>query len=131
MDGEAASMQRVTQIEARRIEIVKEMLAMRSMCRGALSEQYLKGRRADGAEVEHGPYYVLSHWVQGKNQSRRVRAGDVEEVKRDLAHYEQFSRWCEEFARLTEELGRLEREQAVVEAASKKKPKLRSKRLRK
>lgn len=133
MGGEAGVMgeQRVKQIEARRRVLVKSMLGLRSMCRGALSEQYLKGQRADGEEVERGPYYVLSRWVQGKNQSRRVRADEASEVKRDLANHEEFERLCEEFSQLTEELGRWEREPAVLEEESKKKPKLRSKRARK
>jgi hypothetical protein len=123
---------RIEQIEARRREVADAMLAIGSMCQGALSEQYLKAPgKGKEEQAQYGPYFVLSRWEQGKNRSRRIRADEVGEVKRDLANYQTFTRLCEEFASLTEELGRLKREQPGLDAASKKKSRSHSKRTRK
>ena len=123
--------QQIKQIEAQRVETVNRMLEIRSMCRGALSEQFLTGRLANGEEVERGPYYVLSCWTEGKNRSRRVRAREVTTIKRDLDKYEEFGRLCDEFSRLTEELGRLERERIELKDDSKKNSNSQSRRTRK
>lgn len=112
---------RLETLERRRRELVDAMLSIRSMCGGKISEQFLqvhhKGKKQP---VERGPYYVLSCWKEGRNQSRRIRSEALEEIRADLANHERFVALCREFEELTERLGALEREEAAEMEAVKK-----------
>jgi len=120
------------EVQARREQIVQELLAIRSLECGALSEQYYTRRGAPGkAPQRQGPYYVLSRWEDGRNRSRRVKRKEVDRVRQDLAHHEQFMALCHELEELTRQLGALEREAATEKEAVKKGLKSRSKRVRK
>ncbi len=122
----------IHELETRRNQLVEELLNIRSLVRGSLSEQFLKVPRKGTEEyVERGPYYVLSRSKEGKTDSERVKKKDVDRVKQDIANYRRFESVCEELAKLTEKLGELEREAAVEDAEVKKKPKSHSKRARK
>lgn len=119
-------------IEDRRRELTEELLAMRSLVRGALSEQFLKGPQHGKAEpVLHGPYFVLSRSVKGRTHSRRVKRDEVERVRQDVDNYKRFESVCREFAELTERLGELERDEDASTEAVKKKSTSRSRRTRK
>lgn len=109
-------------LDARRRQVVQEMLAIRSLCRGTLSEQFVE-RVLDGKATGEmrGPYFVLSRNVQGRTESSRVRRKDAERVRADLDRHAQFMALCEDFIRLTEQLGQLERD-TVVDEAEKKSP---------
>lgn len=108
----------IAHVRARREQIAEELLAIRSLERGALSEQYVP---RPGAAGQRGPYYVLSRWHEGRNHSRRVKRSDVSRVRRDLANHERFVRLCRELEDLTCSLGRLEREQAAASDEAEKK----------
>lgn len=122
----------VQAIEERRRELVEELLGMRSLVRGALTEQYLKVPQK-GQEVPalRGPYYVLSQSVKGRTQSRRVKKKEAERVRQDVSNYKCFEAVCCELAALTEQLGNLERESRASEEALKKGLKSRSNRAKK
>lgn len=105
----------ILRVLARREEIVEELLAIRSLERGALSEQYVARPGESGEPAGRlGPYYVLSHWREGRNQSRRVPRPEVNRVRRDLANYERFAQLCRELEELTCRLGQLEREEGAA-----------------
>ena len=124
-----AQMQKV---QARREELVSELLGIRSLVRGALSEQFLKVPQKGQAEPAlRGPYYVLSRSKEGQTRSRRVKKGEVERVREDVRNYKRFETLCAELAELTERLGELEREAAASEEAVKKGLKSRSNRAKK
>lgn len=109
------------ELDAKRKLVVHKMMAIRSMKRGTINEQFVprvsKGRATD---VLRGPYYVLSRREHGRTVSVRVSGGQLQEVRADLSRFEEFKDLCEEFARLTERLGEMEREQAASAEAEKK-----------
>ena len=114
-------MKRIRGIEARRLQLLEEMNAIRSAERASLKGQMLavklKGREKP---VMRGPYYVLARWENGKTKSRRVRGEELEWVREDVANHKQLRTLFEEFEELTECLGHLERDEAALEDAEKK-----------
>jgi len=119
-------------LERRREELVEGMLAIGSMCRGTISEQFVKVHHKGKKEpVERGPYYVLSCWKEGRNQSRRIPPDELERTRADLANHERFLGLCREFEEVTEQLGQLTREGSGAAERLKKGLKSRSSRARK
>ena len=98
------------QVQARREQIVSEMLRIRSVMRGALTEQFLpvahKGKKEP---VMRGPYYVLSRSEKGRTRSCRISKRQAAQVQRDVDNYKHLEQLCREFTELTERLGELER----------------------
>lgn len=111
----------IQQVLARRQAVVRQMLAIGSMQRGSISEQYLWVRHKGRAEpVRCGPYYVLSKRQEGKTVSRRLTSPEaLEEARRDVAAHRRFVALCKQFEALTEQLGQLERD--AQQAAPEKK----------
>jgi hypothetical protein len=102
-------MDAVQQLQQRREAIVQQMLQIRSMTRGAVSEQFQAVRHKSGPSVRRGPYYVLCRSHKGKTVSQRVPGGQVAQARADVAAYKQFVELCRQFEQLTEQLGQLER----------------------
>jgi len=122
----------IAKLHARRKEIVQALLAIRSLERGALSEQYFTRPGLPGQpSVKRGPYYVISRWEEGRNRSRRIKREAVSQVRKDLENHERFMALCKELEELTRQLGVLEREGAASQEAVKKGRKSRSSRTRK
>ncbi len=116
-------MSTLNRVRERRQRIVQEMLALDSLKRGTLNEQFLRVPQKGQAEPAlRGPYYVLSRKEGGKTVSERVAPAQVERVRQDIARYARFTALCREFAELTETLGELEREADVPQEALKKSP---------
>jgi hypothetical protein len=104
-------MDTLQQLEARRLSILEEIRAIRSMRRGTINEQYfdvpLTGRRE---RARRGPYYVLSRREGDKTVSRRLTSlAAVEQARQDVAAYKKFQALCREFERVTAGLAELER----------------------
>ena len=115
------------ELEDKRRQVVNKMMAIRSMKRGTLNEQYVPRVLQGRATGElRGPYYVLSRHEKAGTVSSRVRGEQVQETRADLARFKEFEALCEEFAELTERLGELERRQAASNEAVKKGLKSRS-----
>ena len=109
------------ELEAKREALVHQMLAIRCMRRGALSEQYVARTRKGKPTGEYrGPYYVLSRRQGGRTVSQRIDPGEVEQVREDLDHYEAFMQLCDEFAEVTQQLGQHERRQGTAHDTLKK-----------
>ena len=103
-------METMQKLEEQRERILREMAKLRSMERGALSEQMLKVPHKGKKEpAVRGPYYVLSRWENGKTRSRRVKKAELAQVQVDVANYQQFVALCDEFVDVTRRLGELER----------------------
>jgi hypothetical protein len=119
-------MDSIAAVQTRRREIAEELLAMRSMRRGNINEQYAKGKRA-GKSVTRGPYPVLC-WREGKRVlSERLTTGEeLEHARQDVANHKRFKQLCKEFEVLTQRLGELERREDTHEATLKKGLKSRS-----
>lgn len=115
------------ELEARRLELVNELLGIRSLVRGALSEQFLRVPQKGQAEPAlRGPYFVLSRSVRGRTKSERVKQKEVARVREDVENHKRFAALCDELAEVTERLGALERQASASEEALKKGLKSRS-----
>jgi len=111
----------VSDIEVRRREIADEMLAMRSMARGSITEQHFTRPRKGKPDAVFGPYSVFSRREGNKTTSRRLRTPEeLEQARQDVASHERFKALCAEFETLTEQLGQLERAQGPQEQVKKK-----------
>ena len=110
-------------IERRRLAIAQEMLAIRSMERGSISEQFMPVSRTRKKDTgPYGPYYVLARWEGKKTVSRRLKSQeDLNQARGDVDAYIRFEALCREFEDLTRQLGKLERE-APREDLIKKSP---------
>lgn len=102
----------IAAIDKRRRKILDEMIAMRSMRRGTINEQFFevkqKGKRKP---VLRGPYYVLSRREGNKTVSKRLTSKKtLKRVRQDINAQKRFRELCREFEELTERLGELERE---------------------
>lgn len=95
----------ISKMQLRRKEVVRELLGIRSLERGALSEQYFTRSGPPGQPpAKRGPYFVLSRWEDGRNRSRRVKRKEVAQVRQDLVNYERFMTLCHELEDLTRQL---------------------------
>jgi hypothetical protein len=71
--------------------LLEELSSIRSMERGKLSEFHrLRPKPGGKGTVRLGPYYKLQAWEQGRNRTRYVTAGELAELKRNLANHERF-----------------------------------------
>lgn len=96
-----------------RAALWQEILQLSPLCSGTLHEQYLTcGKAACGCHDphrprRHGPYYLWSRRISGKQINRTLRPGaELERVKKGITN----------FQRLQEVLGRVlqEEERAVL-----------------
>jgi hypothetical protein len=109
-------------IEAKRRAVLNQMLELRSMRPGSVSEQYMakKGKGAKRGE-RSGPYYVWCRYVDGRYLSQRLRSPEeVAQAYVDVDNRKRFETLCNEFEELTERLGELERQRAASNEAVKK-----------
>ena len=107
--------------------LAHELAAPQPMRRGTLSTQYLRCNKpgcacAEAPDARHGPYYRVVRVVQGRTQSRHVRADRVETLRRQVEagrafrqHVEAYWRACEHWAD-----AELDAPAAAAQAAAKK-----------
>ena len=88
----------------RRVELLEEIGTIERLRRGQLSEQYIEKPGADGELKRYGPYYVWQASIRGKKRSHRIGSDHAEEVREELAAYQQYQKLCEELADVTEKL---------------------------
>lgn len=107
-------MDTIAAIDRKRRDILEEMLAMRSMKRGTINEQFFEVKLMGKTKpVRRGPYYVLSRREGKKTVSQRLTSSqDLERARQDIHVQKRFRELCREFEELTERLGELERELA-------------------
>ncbi len=105
-------METIRDLEMSRQTIVQEMLSLRGMRRGTVTQQFMKVKLKSQKEpVRRGPYYVLSRREGKQTVSQRLRSKEeVEDARRQVAEHKRFRELCEEFEQLTERLGELEAE---------------------
>jgi len=99
----------IKELEAQRDSVLEQLRAIRSLERGSISEQYLKGS-ARGKPVVRGPYYVVSRHEGGRTVSRRLKTREeLERARQDVAQHKRFIQLCNKLEDLTGRLGELER----------------------
>lgn len=121
------------QIENQRKAVVEKILAIRSLRKGSINEQWFpvvrEGKKTDDLR---GPYFVFTYKMEGKTVSERLQ-GEVAlaRAREDAANYQEFRALCAQLEALTLELGELERREGAEEERIKKKPESPSSRARK
>lgn len=121
------------QLESRRRNIVEEMLAIRSMRKGSISEQWFPVVRGGKAtEERRGPYFVFTYKANGRTVSERLKSeAALARAREDADNYRRFKSLCSELEALTAALGDVERQEHDEAAQVKKKPRSRSNKARK
>lgn len=93
----------LSQLQARREQILHEMGTIDRICRGSLSRQMFKARRG-GKPIRRGPYYILQRWFSGKNLCERVSAEQLEPVRQGVEGYKRFRQLADEFVEVSEQI---------------------------
>ncbi len=106
-------MEKLSDLETRREEILSQMRSIRSMKRATINEQYLKvPHKGKKQPVLRGPYYVMSWREKGKTVGRRLTANsELEQAQKDIEAHKRFMDLCRQYVELTEKMGELERRQ--------------------
>lgn len=121
------------QIENQRKIIAERILAIRSLRKGSINEQWFPVVR-EGKKTEdlRGPYFVFTYKVEGKTVSERLQGElALARAREDASNYQQFKTLCAQLEALTLELGELNRREGVEEERVKKKLKLPSNKAKK
>jgi hypothetical protein len=111
----------LSQLEARREQILQQIKAIDRLRRGSLSRQFFKKRRSH-PKAQQGPYYVLQGYVQGRKFSERVPAQQAAQLEPLVANYKRFEQLAEEFVSVTDQITRLAEEQPEAKKNSRRKP---------
>ena len=104
-------------LEQQRQRLLRQLVDLRELRRGSLTEQFLTVKHADGSMVKRGPYPLLTRKQAQKTIS--VRLTDpalVPLYRRQIQTLREFERVVDQLVRVGEELGEL----AVAEVVQKK-----------
>ena len=108
-------------------DLARQLAAPQPMRRGTLSTQYLRCNKpgcacAEAPGARHGPYYRVVRVVQGRTQSRHVRADRVETLRRQVEAGQQFRQQVEAYWQACEHWAdaELDAPAAAAQAAAKK-----------
>jgi len=96
----------LSQLEARREQILQQINAIDRLRRGSLSRQFFKKRRSH-SKAPQGPYFVLQGYVQGRKFSQRVSAQQAAQLEPLVANYKRFEELAQEFVSVTDQITRL------------------------
>ena len=102
----------IQQIESRRLAVLENIKAIRSMRRGAITEQFFPVlRKGQKQAARRGPYYVFTRHQGSKTVSRRLTTPQaLQQTREDIDAFKRFQALCREYEQITENLGQLEQE---------------------
>lgn len=110
-------METLDELVERKREILVELGGLGDMRRGSVTEQYYDSRRARGAPVKQGPYYLYTYKEKGKTVSRRLAgAEEAERYREEIERFRCFERLSWELVAISQricEARRVEGEEAV------------------
>ena len=95
--------QSIQNLEARIVQVKRQLQAQGPMRPGSLSRQYnvcgKPGCRCKDPKHprRHGPYYQLNYVYRGKKTSRFIRREVLKQVQAELANYKKFRRLIEQW----------------------------------
>lgn len=98
----------MTQLEARRAALLRELVEMGDFRRGSVSENWRRCGKpncacADREHPGHGPRLLWTRAVPGRGtQGRQLRAEEVDKVRAELAEYRRFVDLSERIATVNE-----------------------------
>ena len=114
-------MDSLQQIEVQRLAILEDIKSIRSMRRGAITEQFFPVRRqGQTLTARRGPYYVLTRHQDSKTVSQRLTTPEaLQQAREDVEAFQRFQALCRDYEQLTEKLSTLERKTASEKKRSK------------
>ena len=114
-------METLQQIEVQRLAILEDIKSIRSMRRGAITEQFFQVRRQGQQQTaRRGPYYVFSRHQGSQTVSQRLTTPEaLQQAREDVEAFKRFQTLCRDYERLTEKLGELERKTEQEKKRSK------------
>jgi hypothetical protein len=81
--------------------LLDELASLTSIERGSRVEEFRQRAAPDGSDpIIRGPYFKYQVWAEGKNQSSRVPAHEVDALRQDLENGKRFAEVTEELADL-------------------------------
>ncbi|HOH30126.1 MAG TPA: hypothetical protein PLC40_10645 [Candidatus Hydrogenedentes bacterium] len=115
----------IKHFEKQRGMIVQQMLDIRSMAKGKITEQFLEViRKGESSPAHCGPYYSIVCWNadKGKTQSKRLKTSEeLERAKQDIENYQRFELLCKTYVQTTQQLSDAERSAGVTTQEKKRK----------
>jgi len=114
-------MDTLQQIEAQRLAILEDIKSIRSMRRGAITEQFFPVRRqGQNQSARRGPYYVFSRHQGSKTVSQRLTTPEaLQQAREDVDAFKRFQALCRDYELLTEKLSVFERKTGQEKKRSK------------
>ena len=114
-------METLQQIEVQRLAILEGLKSIRSMRRGAITEQFFPVRRLGQKQTaRRGPYYVFSRHQGSKTVSQRLTTPEaLQQAREDVEAFKRFQALCRDYEQLTEKLSALERKTGPEKKRSK------------
>ena len=95
----------LTQLRARRIEVIKELTALEEMRRGSVVEQYQETTDRLGRTILRGPYPLYSYKEKGRTISRRLKTDiEVQTYRRQIENFRRFEELNRELIQLGERI---------------------------
>lgn len=98
--------------------LLDELASLTSIERGSLVEEFRQRAAPDGSDpIIRGPYFKHQVWAEGKNQSSRVPAHEVDALRQDLENGKRFAQVTAELADLAIAQSRELRKAIIPKAA--------------
>ena len=98
----------LTQLIARRCEIVGEIDEIKSMRKGVLNAKYQNVAHKNGEVVVKGPYYALTKKASGgKTIYQAIPARDVPRIQKEVDNYKHFRQLSDEYIEVCEKISLL------------------------
>ena len=95
----------ISDLSARRRNIIEEISELHTMRKGVLNATYQKVPHKDGKIAVKGPYYVLTRKGDGgKTVTKSIPAEDVPHIQQEVDNYKKFRALSDEFVNVCEEL---------------------------
>ena len=111
----------ISQIRARREEIIRELSELEPMRRGSITEQYLEAAGREGERKRRGPYPLYSYKEKGRTISRRLKSREeVERYRCQIDNFRRFEGLIRELVQIGEKM--CERSEVGVEKKRRRPP---------
>jgi hypothetical protein len=85
-------------------QILKQAAQINAIAKGSITAEYRKTKKKNGERVQLGPYYKYPRWENARNVTRRVPAGEAEQLKQAVDGYHRFLKLADEFVAITVEM---------------------------
>ena len=95
----------IRQLQARRTEILKELMGLDQMRRGSITQQVVESTDRKGERIRRGPYPLYSYKEKGRTISRRLKTEkEVETYRAQIENFRRFETLTRELRELGEKM---------------------------